>query len=321
MISNAISREIGGRADTNVGVVGLGAMGSRIARRLLEAGLDVTVWNRTPSKADSLGKAGARVAKTPGEIAQNCAVVISMVSDPDALRDVAMTPTGIVSNLAPSSVWLEMSTIGPAAIWELSRMLDDDSRLLESPVLGSLSEAEQGSLTLFVSGSQPLVEDLRPLLSVLGTPLYVGTRGAAASAKLVANLTLVGTIGMLGETIALAEALSLPIDVVFKVLSSTPLAEQAERRKKSITTGEYPRRFPLALARKDAQLIQRSATDLGVVLPLAEAASRWLDEAVSAGLGESDYSAMLGYILSQTTGGTRETSDESPVIPTDPLET
>jgi 3-hydroxyisobutyrate dehydrogenase/2-hydroxy-3-oxopropionate reductase len=127
----------------------------------------------------------------------------------------------------------------------------------------------------------------------------VGARGSGAAAKLVANLTLVGTMSVLGEAMALAEALSLPAETAFTILGATPLSAQARRRKAAVLSGDYPKRFSLALARKDARLIQEAASDRELSLPVVEGATRWLDEAVDAGLGDADYSALLGYIRSR----------------------
>jgi 3-hydroxyisobutyrate dehydrogenase/2-hydroxy-3-oxopropionate reductase len=293
-------------AEATVGVIGLGAMGSRIARRLLESGHRVTVWNRTTDRSAPLAEAGALVAATPAALARGCDVVLTMVADSDALMEVAVGRNGVASNVDDETVWLEMSTGGPAAIAQLASMLDDDSRLLEAPVLGSLSEVEHGTLIIFVAGPRFLADQLAPLLSVLGNPQYVGSRGAGSAAKLVANLTLLGTIAVLGESLALAEALSLPAATTFSVLESTPLAAQARRRKAAIATGDYPKRFALALACKDAHLIAEAANSQGLQLPLAAAVAGWLDEAVAAGLATADYSALIGYVLSTLASGNEE---------------
>jgi 3-hydroxyisobutyrate dehydrogenase-like beta-hydroxyacid dehydrogenase len=132
---------------------------------------------------------------------------------------------------------------------------------------------------------------------VLGSPLHVGPLGSGAAAKLVANTTLVGTIGVLGEALALADGLGLPREKAFEVLAATPLGAQAERRRESVESGEYPPRFALYLARKDAELVAAAAREAGVDLRLTEAARSWLAEAEEAGLGDRDYSAVLARIL------------------------
>jgi 3-hydroxyisobutyrate dehydrogenase-like beta-hydroxyacid dehydrogenase len=276
-----------------VAVVGLGAMGSRVARRLLEAGHDLVVWNRTPEKAEPLVEAGAVAAATPAEAAAPAEVVVTMVADPAALRDVTEGEDGIVAGVGEGATLIEMSTVGPDAVARLAAVVGERAGLLDAPVLGSRSEAEAGTLTIFVGGPPELVARWTPLLSALGSPLHVGPLGSGAAAKLVANTTLVGTIGVLGEALALAEGLGLPREKAFEVLAATPLAAQAERRRESIESGEYPPRFALYLARKDAELLVAAAREAGVDLRLTEAARSWLAEAEDAGLGERDYSAVL----------------------------
>ena len=280
-----------------VAVVGLGAMGSRIARRLLEAGHELHVWNRTAEKAAPLVEAGAVAAATPAEAAARAEVVLTMVADPAALRDVTEGDDGVAAGAREGATVVEMSTVGPDAVHRLASVLPAGVGLLDAPVLGSRSEAESGALKVFVGGPDELVERWTPLLSVLGSPLHAGSLGSGAAAKLVANTTLVGTIGVLGEALALAEGLGIPRAKAFEVLAATPLAGQAERRRKSVESGDYPPRFALYLARKDAELVIAAARAAGVDLRLTEAARTWLAEAEDAGWGDRDYSAVLDRIL------------------------
>ena len=192
---------------------------------------------------------------------------------------------------------IEMSTVGPAAVARLASVLPAGTGLLDAPVLGSLAEAESGSLTIFVGGPAPLIERATPLLSALGSVVHVGPLEAGAVAKLVANATLFGTLGMLGEALALARGLGLSQEATYQVLAATPLAAQAERRRDAIEKGEYPPRFPLALAHKDASLITEAAAAADVELRLTKAAATWLAEADDAGFGGRDYTAVLARIL------------------------
>jgi 3-hydroxyisobutyrate dehydrogenase-like beta-hydroxyacid dehydrogenase len=282
---------------STVAVVGLGAMGSRIARRLLDAGYQVVAWNRTSARAEEL--AGALVAASPADAARRADVVLTMVADPAALEAVSEGADGIAAGVDEATTVIEMSTVGPAAISRLAAALPE-GHLLDAPVLGSLAEAESGTLRIFVGGPAELVEAWTPVLSALGSPLHVGPLGAGAAAKLVANTTLFGTLGVLGEALALADRLGLSRDVAFEVLAGTPVAAQAERRRQSVETGEYPQRFSLSLARKDAELIAEAAATAGVDLRLAAAARSWIREAEDAGLGDADYSAVLAHILGTT---------------------
>jgi 3-hydroxyisobutyrate dehydrogenase len=283
-----------------VSVVGLGGMGSRIAQRLLDAGHELVVWNRTREKATDLVSSGATLANTPAAAAREAEVVITMVADPAALRDVTEGPDGIVAGISPGSTAVEMSTVGPKAVLRLRSVLPEEVGMLDAPVLGSLSEVESGSLHIFVGGPAGLFERWAPLLTAVGSPIHVGALGSGAAAKLVANSTLFGTIGALGEALALADALGLSRETAFEVLAASPLGVQAERRREAIETGDYPPRFPLSLAHKDAELVTAAAEAAGVKLPLSEAARSWLAAADSASWGDRDYSAIVAWILEKS---------------------
>jgi len=279
-----------------VAVVGLGAMGSRIARRFLAAGHQLVVWNRDTAKAAPLAETGARVAATPADAAREAEAVVTMVTDPQALRDVTEGPEGVAAGLTRETAVIQMSTVGPDSITRLASILPDHA-LLDAPVLGSISEVDAGKLTVFASGPPELVERWSPLLAALGTVLHVGPLGGGTAAKLVANSTLFGVIGALGEALAVAQGLGLSRDAAFQVLAATPLAAQAERRRPAIESGRYEPRFALSLARKDADLIVDAAAAHGIELRLLPAAREWLVDAEKDGRGDEDYAAVLERIL------------------------
>ncbi len=281
---------------TKVAVIGLGAMGSRIARRLLESPYEVVVWNRDETKAAALVELGARFAATPALAAQGADVVVVMVSDPQALRDVTEGSEGVAAGTTASTTLIQMSTVSPESVSRLASTLPAGAGLLDAPVLGSLAEAEAGGLTIFAGGTRSAVARCTPLLSALGSVLHVGPLGAGTAAKLVANATLFGTLGVLGEAVALARGLDLSPESTFSILAATPLGAQAERRRTAIESGEYPVRFTLSLARKDADLIIAAASACGADLRLAAAARSWLAEAESEG-GDRDYAEMLARIV------------------------
>jgi 3-hydroxyisobutyrate dehydrogenase len=274
-----------------VAVIGLGAMGSRIAARLLDGG-PVTVWNRDRSKAEPLLARGASAAETPAEAARGAEAAIVMVSDPDALAAVTEGEDGVAAGLTEGATLIQMSTVSPAATERLAGLVP--RRLLDAPVLGSLSEVESGTLKVFAGGPEELLERNRGLLSRLGEVFHVGGVGAGTAAKLVANTTLVGVTSVLGEALAVGERLGLSRGTTFDVLGVTPLAQQAERRRGAIESGDYPPRFALRLARKDADLVLEAAGD---DLRATKAARDWLAEAEDAGLADADYSAVLARIL------------------------
>jgi 3-hydroxyisobutyrate dehydrogenase-like beta-hydroxyacid dehydrogenase len=279
---------------SSIAFIGLGAMGSRMARRLLAAGHRLTVHNRTPERAEPLVAAGATAAATPAAAASEAEAVITMVTDPAALEAVTDGPDGIAAGLAPGAAAIDMSTVGPAAIHRLAASLPSGAGVLDAPVLGSIGEAEQGTLQIYVGGPAGLAQRWMPVLSALGTPRHVGDLGSGAAAKLVANTSLFGVLGVLGESVALGEGLGLSRAATLDVLATTPLAEQARRRARVLTTDEVlPARFALSLARKDADLVLAAGERAGRDLRVAGAARSWLADAEAAGHGTADYLMVL----------------------------
>ncbi len=289
-------------SESTVAFIGLGAMGSRMASRLLDAGHPLVVWNRSRDKAEPFAARGAAVADSPAAAAADADVVITMLADPAALASVTEGSDGVIAGLDADTTLIEMSTVGPASIKRLTAALPG-AALIDAPVLGSLPEAEAGALKVFAGGSPESVAHWTPLLSVLGPVLHVGPQGSGAAAKLVANGTLFGTLGLLAEALQLAGALGLSRDAAYDVLAATPLAAQAERRRPAIESREFDLRFALALARKDVGLVLDAAATAGADLRLASAAASWLRDAEGAGLGAADYSALLGHIIDSRAKG------------------
>ena len=282
---------------TSLAVIGLGAMGARFAGRFLEAGHEVVVWNRTPEKAEELVSRGASAATSPAEAARTAEAVFTVVSDPEALRAVTEGPDGIAAGANASTTVIEMSTVGPRAVRWLETALPPGVGLLDAPVLGSLSEVESGTLLVFVGGPRRLVERWIPLFGTLGSVFVAVPLGSGEGAKLVANASLVGTLALLGETIALADRLGLGRRLTMDILAKTPLGLASKRRREQLETDTYPLRFRLALARKDAELIQEAAAEAHADARVLEAAATWFADAEEAGLGDEDYSTVLRRII------------------------
>ncbi|HVQ89303.1 MAG TPA: NAD(P)-dependent oxidoreductase [Actinomycetes bacterium] len=283
-----------------VAVLGCGAMGSRLVKRLLATGHEVTVWNRDAGRLTVLVAEGATAALTPADAASGADVVITMVADDLALRAVSEGADGLCAGITSGSCVIQMSTVSPSAVQRLSDVVPLGVELLDAPVLGSLAEVESGALTIFVGGSQELLDRMEPALSSLGTAIRVGELGAGTAAKLVANSTLLGCLAVLGESISLAHRMGLSSDTTFEVLETTPLAAQSARRREALETGTFPPRFSLNLAHKDAQLVSAAATGNALDLRVASAVESWLRSGEEAGLGGADYSSLLSYIIGRT---------------------
>jgi 3-hydroxyisobutyrate dehydrogenase-like beta-hydroxyacid dehydrogenase len=288
---------------TTVAVLGLGAMGSRIASRLMAAQHDVVTWNRSREKARELVAAGAQLMESPAEASAKADVVLSMLADAPALRNVFEGPGGALEGLVPGSTVIDMSTVGIDAVLHIASELPAGVSMLDAPVMGSMAEARDGSLTIFVGGPETVFDRWSALLAALGSAMFVGPLGAGATAKLVANASLFGILTVLGETIRLADALGLPREATFAVLAATPLAEQAARRRASIEADRFDPRFRLSLARKDAELILQAARTKHLELALARLVRDLFTEAETAGWRERDYTALLSWIA-QRPGGT-----------------
>lgn len=284
---------------SRIAVIGLGAMGSRIATRLIEHDHDVSVWNRTPQRMAPLADAGATTHGTPAAAANNADAVMTMVADPNALIEVTEGSDGVLAGMQEGATVIEMSTVGPAAIDRLASKTPEGCSLMDAPVLGSTGEVEAGKLRVFAGGDASDYARWKPVFSQLGEPMHVGPLGSGAAAKLVANLTLVTSLTAVGEAVALADGLGLDRDIAFKVLAVTPLAAPVERRRETLTNQTYPRRFALALAKKDAELVAEAAAAAGVELRLVPAAGSWFAQAVDESWGELDYSAVLARILGE----------------------
>lgn len=282
---------------TKIAFLGLGQMGTPLAIRLLEAGHDLTVWNRTPARAQPLRDAGAVVADTPAEAGRAADVAITMVTDPEALERVVFGPDGLADALGPGRLLLEMSTVGPDEIRSIAERLPDGVEVVDSPVMGSVPQAIAGELNVLTGGSDAAFERVRPILDTFGNVRHVGALGAGAAMKLVVNSTLGAAITALGEAIALADALGLDRGAALDVLSGSQLGAAVSAKRESIETRSYPPRFKLSLAAKDLRLVTEAAARTGRELPVASAARRWLEQAVEAGAGDLDYSVVVATIV------------------------
>ncbi|MDP9069856.1 MAG: NAD(P)-dependent oxidoreductase [Actinomycetota bacterium] len=281
---------------TSLAVCGLGQMGVPVATRLLEAGHDVVVWNRTAERARALVEHGAEQAASPAEAAAGAEVVLTMLATPAALEEVTFGQAGLAAGLADGSTLIEMSTVGPGAVRALAGRLPGGVRVLDAPVLGSVAQATDGTLKVFVGGDGEVFESWRPVLEQLGRPVRFGPLGAGAAMKLVANSVLGVLMTGLGEALALADALGLDQAQVLDALAESPIGATVKSKRSNLESGAYSPNFKLALALKDLGLVTEAAGSAGVDLRLAPAAQTWFQEAADADMGELDYSAVIAHL-------------------------
>jgi len=280
---------------TRVAVLGLGAMGRAIAARLLGAGHDLTVWNRTPRRDDELVASGARRASSPDEAVSDREAVITMVTDGPALEQVLFGDGGAVSAIPHDATLIEMSTIGPTALASVAQRLAPVA-VLDAPVLGSVPSVETGRLVIFVGGDREVFERYADLLGLLGTTMYLGASGSGAMLKLVNNAAGIAALVAVGELLALTDRAGLDLDVVLDSIAAGPLASMVERWRPRLKEEDQSSYFRLALARKDLALAFDEAERLGTRLSVPEAAAARCDETIEAGLGDEDFGAVVGFL-------------------------
>ena len=288
-------------------------MGRAMAHNLLSAGFPLVVWNRTAERCASLSQAGATVAAIPRELA-TADVVVTMVSDGDAARAV-LVESGLLDDLRPGSVVLEMSTIGPTAVAGLATEAEQRGvHLLDAPVSGSVTVAEAAQLFAMVGGEREAYERVTPVLDAMTKGhLLLGPSGAGAAMKLAVNAMIAVTNESLSETLALAEQFGIERERAYDVLAGGALASPFVLYKRGafLHPESEPIAFTTTLMRKDMALALDLAARLGVRTPAAAAAAGVLDDALGSGLAEADFSSVIGLLGPAAGSEPLTTNDDS----------
>jgi 3-hydroxyisobutyrate dehydrogenase-like beta-hydroxyacid dehydrogenase len=282
-----------------IAFLGLGQMGTPMARRLLRTGHQVTVWNRTHERAETLASDGAAAAGSPAEAGAGVEFAITMLATPEALQDVVLGENGLAKALGPGQVYIDMSTVGPDSVGSIARQLPDGVAVVDAPVRGSVPQAIEGRLEVFVGASDEDFERVRPILESFGSVAHVGGPGAGAAMKLVANLALGASIAAVGEGLALAESLGLGRAPVLDMLEGSPLGPTVRAKRSYIESGHYAPSFKLRHAAKDLRLVVETATRANRDLKVSTAARAWLDAAAQTGAADLDYSAVVATIVGE----------------------
>ncbi len=279
-----------------LGFVGLGIMGGRIAKRLLDAGNDVTGYNRTRSKAEWLLEAGMRWADTPRVVAESADVVFTMVTDTAALQAVIDGPDGLLAGLAPGKVFVDMSSISPAASRELAtRVAATGARMLDAPVSGSVSTLEEGKLSIMVGGDAAVVEQVLPLLRQIGpTVTHVGPNGQAVAMKIATNLSLAVQMLAFSEGVLLAEQSGIPRETAVHVLLNSVIASPMIKYRGPFVLGQPDEAwFDVNMMQKDLLVALEMGRQLNVPLPTTATANQMLTAARALGLEKRDFAALF----------------------------
>jgi 3-hydroxyisobutyrate dehydrogenase len=273
-----------------VAVLGIGAMGHGMATSALRAGIPTVVWNREPETTRDLVGLGADVAESVADAAGRAAIVVTMVTDTDAVISIARDQ-GMLAALDSGAIWVQMSTIGVAGIERVAALVDGerpDVMLVDAPVSGSKDPAAQGQLTIFASGPDEARPRLTPLFDALGQrTIWVGAVGAGSRLKVVNNTWLAFSNEAVATSVALARRLGLDTDTVVDALGGGPLVSPWQAAKlQRIAKGEFSAQFALSLALKDVHLALQAADD-GRFAALGCLADEW-QQVVDLGLGDQD---------------------------------
>src|SRR5207253_2642477 len=283
------------KENTRLGFIGIGHMGSRIAKRLLDHGYQVIAYNRSREAAEALVKNGATVADSIAELASAADVILSSLTNDDAVKSVYTDPQGVFAHLRRGSAIIEMSTVSPATSRELYALSREAGvKCLDSPVSGSTPSAEEGTLTLFCGGDEELFQAAEPIFSSIASQyFYLGGSGSGTAMKLVAN-TLLG-VGMqaIAESVALGQKEGLDRHRLLEVLSHTAVIAPAHLGKLSrADRGDYSAQFAIGLMNKDFGLVLETAAAARVPMPATAAAFQMNVAEFSEGK-EEDFSAVI----------------------------
>jgi len=288
---------------TRIGLVGLGAMGSRIAGRLLQ-GYEVYGTNRSASKASELLARGMTWRGTPRAVAASAEVIFSMVTDDAALEAITFGPDGILAGLGPGQVFVDMSTVSPQASRELARSARSlGASMLDAPVSGTVTAAEEGILTIMVGGPHDAFHAVEPLLHVLGrTVTYVGGNGQGLLLKLALNISLAAQMLAFSEGVLLAERGGIDPKLAADVMTASALGSPMLRARAPLVL-DLPEQawFDVRLMHKDIRLVLDAARELSVPVPSAAVADGLLARAEELGYARRDIAAMF-QVLARTAG-------------------
>lgn len=280
----------------NLGFVGLGVMGSRIAKRLMDAGHTVTGYNRTKAKAQWLLDAGMRWADSPRAVAGASQIIFTMVTDTTGLHAVTRGVDGVVAGLGSGKVYVDMSTVSPAASRELAaEVAQRGAQMLDAPVSGSVSTLEEGKLSIMVGGDRATFERIKPVLLDIGPKVnYVGGHGQAVLMKIATNLSLAVQMLAFSEGVLLAEKSGIPRATAVEVLLNSVIASPMVRYRGPFVLGMPEEAwFDVRMMQKDMSLALELGKHLAVPLPTTAVTNEMLTAARAMGLGEKDFAALF----------------------------
>jgi len=279
-----------------VGFAGLGLMGGRMARNLLQKGFALTVWNRTPKKCEALAREGARVAASPRALAEAVDVVVACVADPAAVERLVFSEDGLLAGVRSGFRYLECSTVGPESTRRVQAALRArGADALEAPVTGSKQGAANGTLLFMTGGEVALHEELLPLMMAMGTKaIHCGAMGQGSTVKLIGNSVISFMLEALCEGIVLGRKAGLSVETLLEVIQASGYASPYYAFKgNAIAKRDFEEHFALDLLVKDQGLLLEQAAALKTPMPGLAAIREVFQAARAQGLGREDICAVI----------------------------
>ncbi len=287
-----------------LGFVGLGTMGGRMVKRLMQAGHHVVGYNRTRSKARWLEDAGMEWCETPRAVAERADICFSMVTNTDALRNIAEGDDGLLAGLGPGKVYVDMSTVSPAVSRELAqRVAAQGAAMLDAPVSGSVITLEAGNLSIMVGGDPSVFEKVKPVLLDIGPKVnYVGQNGLAVTTKIATNLSLTVQMLAFSEGVLIAEKSGIRRETAVEVLLNSVIASPMVKYRGPFVL-EMPEEawFSVNMMQKDMNLALELGQQLDIPLPTTAVTNEFLTAARGMGLDKEDF-AILFRVLAKLSG-------------------
>jgi 3-hydroxyisobutyrate dehydrogenase/glyoxylate/succinic semialdehyde reductase len=282
-----------------IGFIGLGIMGSRMAKNLANAGYHLYIYNRTKEKADPLLSDRVEWCTSPGMVANNANVIFTMLSTPEVVQEIALGEEGLLSGMMKGNVWVDCSTVNPSFSRQMADITEElGFNFLDAPVAGSLTPAEKGELVFLAGGKKEIVKYCSPLFKIMGKKVvHAGEHGKGSALKLVNNLVMGRAMYGVAEGLMLGEHLGLDKKEILDLLDGSPIAPaMVGMKKEKFLTGDYSPEFPLQWLQKDLHLAAQSAYEEGSPLPATNLIKEIFALASKSGLAERDFTAVYKYL-------------------------
>ncbi len=282
-----------------IGIIGLGMLGNAIALHLLDSNFEIIAYNRTKEKTNQLKEKGATIVSSPKEVAEKSELVIIVVKDAEAVKQISFEENGIVKGIHDKLIVADMSTIDPSESKNITKkFLEHSINKLDIPVMGGPNVAITGNLVMMASGDKDSFEQCKAVFDTIANKVFhLGESGIAHSVKLAMNLQITMLALALSEGITLVKKADVDPKIFLEILNSTYFKTgMSEKKAYKMIEGKYDTTFTLANLKKDITTMTNTAKSLGIELPMISKAEEVYENAIKEGLGNIDYTGIIEYL-------------------------